>query len=101
MPAWLPLKSKRLASSFWAALTAFSISIEFTCETMSKLDMESSLIERGCDRKPRERARRTAKKKRQSPKPKYAARRPGAGADWGAVIAPSIEAGHFPFLTLC
>src|SRR5437867_8782131 len=34
--ALLPLKSNRLASSFLAWLTAFSISIELTCETISK-----------------------------------------------------------------
>ena len=37
--ALLPLKSKRLASSFLAWLTAFSISIELTCETMSNEGM--------------------------------------------------------------
>jgi hypothetical protein len=34
-----PLKSKRLASSFLAWLTAFSISIVLTCETMSNEGM--------------------------------------------------------------
>jgi hypothetical protein len=38
--ALLPLKSKRLASSFLAWLTAFSISIELTCETMSNEGMK-------------------------------------------------------------
>jgi hypothetical protein len=33
------LKSKRLANSFLAWLTAFSISIELTCETMSNEGM--------------------------------------------------------------
>jgi hypothetical protein len=37
--ALLPLKSNRLASSFLAWLTAFSISIELTCETMSNEGM--------------------------------------------------------------
>src|SRR6266446_1439415 len=37
--ALLPLKSIRLASSFLAWLTAFSISIELTCETISKEGM--------------------------------------------------------------
>ena len=39
----LPLKSKRLASSFLAWLTAFSISIELTCETMSNEGMVGSV----------------------------------------------------------
>jgi hypothetical protein len=34
------LKSKRVASSFWAWFTAFSTSIEFTFDTMSKLGMD-------------------------------------------------------------
>ena len=38
--ALLPLKSKRLANSFFAWFTAFSISIEFTFDTMSKLGMQ-------------------------------------------------------------
>src|SRR6476660_8470845 len=37
--ALLPLKSKRLASSFFAWLTAFSISIGLTWETISKEGM--------------------------------------------------------------
>src|SRR5208283_3738213 len=39
-----PLKSKRLASSLLAWLTAFSISIELTCETMSKEGMAQFMI---------------------------------------------------------
>ena len=44
--ALLPLKSKRLASSFLAMFTAFSISIELTWLTMSNDGMAEMLM--GC-----------------------------------------------------
>src|SRR6266446_2882296 len=99
MPAWLPLKSKRLASSFWAALTAFSISIEFTCETMSKLGMERTLIERHCNCKRRER-QAASQKEREWPKPKRTARCPSALGDLVSIIARAFDARHLPCLTL-